>query len=109
MSDYIYIITNELGYIKVGVSKHPEKRVKQLQTGNEHTLSLLFTEEFNCSRNHLLKIEDQIHRTLSLSAEDHRGEWFKLPADKTPQDIQNLITYSRIRFEDDQSYFNTRY
>ena len=46
MSDYIYIITNELGYIKVGVSKHPEKRVKQLQTGNEHTLSLLFTEEF---------------------------------------------------------------
>ena len=106
MSDYIYIISNDQGYIKVGVSKHPTKRLSQLQTGNEHSLSLVFIEEFNCARNHLLKIEEQIHRTISLSAEDHRGEWFKLDPSKTIDDIKNLIIYSRIRYEDDTNHFN---
>lgn len=108
MIDYIYIISNDQGYIKVGVSKDPTKRLRQLQTGNEHTLSLLFTEEFNCARNHLLKIEKQIHRTLSLKAEDHRGEWFKLPSDTDIQNIKNFITFTRIRFEDDVNYFKRR-
>ena len=108
MTDYIYIISNDQDYIKVGVSKHPDKRLRQLQTGNEHTLSLIFTEEFECPRNHLLKIESEIHRTLSLKAIDHRGEWFKLPSDVDIQNIKNFITFTRIRFEDDVNYFKRR-
>lgn len=106
MSDYIYIITNDLGYVKVGISKHPEKRLRQLQTGNEHTLSLLFTEEFQCTRNHLLKIENKLHQMISTKAIDHRGEWFKLPDDMPITEIQNLVTYARIRYEDDSNYFS---
>ena len=43
---YMYIISNDKGYIKVGISKNPKRRLKQLQTGNQNKLTLLFTEEF---------------------------------------------------------------
>ena len=59
---------NSLGYVKIGVSKHPDIRLKQLQTGNETQLNLLFTEEFNCSRDHLLDIENYIHTMEYYSA-----------------------------------------
>ena len=35
--DYLYIIGNDKGYIKVGVSKNPERRVKQAMS-----ISLLY-------------------------------------------------------------------
>lgn len=99
MSDYIYIITNELGYIKVGVSKHPKKRVKQLQTGNEHQLSLVFTEEFECERKHLLHIEKEIHKQLRQMSIKCIGEWFYLDKYKLDS-IKNTVTFYRIRYED---------
>ncbi len=103
--DYIYIISNDLGYIKVGVSKHPEKRIRQLQTGNEHKLTLLFTEEFNCTRKHLLNIEKEIHHQLQRISNKAIGEWFFL--DNTNLDsIKNTITFYRIRYEDDELAFN---
>lgn len=108
MKDYIYIISNELGYIKVGVSKHPNKRVSQLQTGNEHTLTLLFTEEFECTRKHLLKVEKLLHRELSRMTESAKGEWFKISDDQL-QSIKNTIIFHRIRYEDDVDHFNPKF
>lgn len=108
MKDYIYIISNELGYIKCGVSKHPIKRVKQLQTGNEHQLTLLFTEEFNCERKHLLHIEKEIHRNLQQMATKCIGEWFYLDKYKLDS-IKNVITFHRIRYEDDTLAFNKKF
>lgn len=105
MKLYIYIISNEDSNIKIGVSKHPDKRVKQLQTGNEHKLTLLFTEEFDCDRSHLLKIEDKIHKECKYLCEGLQGEWFKI----SPNNIERLkkfIIYNRIRYEDDINYFN---
>ena len=61
---YMYIISNDKGYIKVGISKNPKRRLKQLQTGNQNKLTLLFTEEFECERDHLLKIEKLVHKDL---------------------------------------------
>lgn len=99
MQDYIYIISNDQGYIKVGVSKHPEKRVKQLQTGNEHKLTLLFTEEFKCERKHLLHIETEIHKQLRRISTKCVGEWFYLDENKMDS-IKNTIIFYRIRYED---------
>lgn len=107
-SDYIYIISNEQNYIKVGVSKNPERRIKQLQTGNEHQLSLLFKEEFNCSRNHLLKIEKELHKKLKQMTTKSIGEWFLLDKCKI-DNVKNIITFYRIRYEDDILAFNTKY
>lgn len=105
MSDYIYIISNELNYVKVGVSKNPKQRVRSLQTGNEHKLTLLFQEEFNCTRKHLLNIEKEIHKQLRVISTHAMGEWFLITADKL-ESVKNTIIYHRIRFEDDTNYFN---
>ena len=104
MIDYMYIISNDQGFIKVGISKNPTKRIRQLQTGNEHVLTLLHTEEFECSRNHLLKIEKLVHNHFNVNCLSHRGEWYEISPDQLEK-IKNFIIYSRIRYENDQGYF----
>ena len=70
---YIYLIqsTNE-GYYKIGVSKDPNKRLKQLKTGNSSPLKLINSYKTDIAN----KIEKILHRKYShLSME---GEWFDL-------------------------------
>ena len=105
MKDYIYIIGNDQGFIKVGVSKHPNKRLKQIQTGNEHKLTLLFTEEFECKRLQLLRIESAIHKELKKVSTKCTGEWFSVDTENISK-IKNIITFYRIRYEDDLTAFN---
>lgn len=106
--DYVYMIADESNYIKVGISKDPEKRLKSLQTGHPNKLHLLFIEEFECKRNHLLKIEKLIHRDLRLKNFKKRGEWFYIPEDKI-EEVKSVIRYNRIRYEGDELYFKYRY
>ena len=41
-NDKLYIIQSDLtGMIKIGRSRHPQKRLKQLQTGNPNKLKLI--------------------------------------------------------------------
>lgn len=108
MSDYIYIISNDQGFVKVGVSKDPKRRLKQLQTGNEHKLELLFTEEFECSRKHILRVEKLIHKELKRITTKMIGEWFKIDEDKLTS-IKNTIIYHRIRYEDDIDFFERKF
>lgn len=102
--DYMYMIGDNNGHIKVGISKDPNKRIKELQTGHPNDLVLLFTEEFECERNHLLKIERLIHRELRRKNYKMRGEWFTVP-DSDIEDVKNIIRYNRIRYEADTTYF----
>lgn len=102
---YIYIIKSDENRYKIGISNNPKKRLKQLQTGNQSTLTLIFSEEFNCTRNHLLKIEKEIHQTLNIGYKKLSGEWYLIDETKL-QEIINLIKFYRIRFEDDILYFN---
>lgn len=108
MKDYLYIIGNDQGYIKVGCSHTPQKRVKQLATGNEHTLTLLFTEEFECERRHLLHIEKAVHQELRKIATKCHGEWFYIEKEKLDS-VKNTITFYRIRYEDDKYAFVKSY
>lgn len=101
--DYIYIIINDLGYVKIGVSKNPNQRLKQLQTGNQSKLSLLFTEEFECDRKHLLDIENYIHKNCSYLCKRVKGEWFNIEQDNI-EDLCRFVTYCRIRYEDDITF-----
>jgi len=96
--NFLYIISNGEGAIKVGLSKHPEKRVKQLQTGNENSLSLLFCEEFECSREKVFKIEKMVHKNLSMRCKKRVGEWFYLDNLEIEQ-IKNTIIWYRIRYD----------
>ena len=113
-NDFIYIIGNknqeqiisdnncsETGskiLVKVGVSRNPEKRVKQLQTGNSDSLFLLFTEEFECSRKDLLQIESKLHRGLSHICSKKTGEWFEVDTTNIEK-IKNAVIWHRIRYD----------
>lgn len=96
--DYVYIISDGTGYIKVGISANPENRKKQLQTSNPNKLEILFTEEFECNRNHLLKIEKNIHQELKRISKHMKGEWFYIEESQL-QEIKNIITWNRIRYD----------
>ena len=70
---YIYLIQSlEDGYYKIGVSKHPKKRVKQLQTGNSSELKLV--EVYQSEHAH--KVERSLQRRYSYLKKE--GEWFDL-------------------------------
>jgi predicted GIY-YIG superfamily endonuclease len=70
---YIYLIQSlENGYYKIGVSKNPQKRLLQLQTGNSSKLNLV---EYYPSE-YANKIEKTIHNFLSHQKKE--GEWFDI-------------------------------
>lgn len=105
MKDYIYIICNEDEYVKIGVSKHPHKRLKQLQTGNQSKLQLFHIEEFECNRKHLLQIESKLHKDCQYLCKHINGEWYKIPVENLEK-LKSLVIYYRIRYENDSFYFN---
>ena len=60
---------------KIGITKdNPEKRVKQLQTGNPNKIEVLKCYE---SKNYKT-IEKWLHKKYSLNKTDSNNEWFQL-------------------------------
>lgn len=82
MKNYIYII-KDLGnsnIYKIGVSKNPQKRVKQLQTGNCNSLELIF-EILIDDKINAYEAEKIIHDYLKENKKWKHGEWFNLTSD----------------------------
>ncbi len=70
----VYLIQSlEDSTFKIGTSKHPEKRLKQIQTGNPTKLKLFDTYESEIA----VKIETALHHLLSHYKRE--GEWFEIP------------------------------
>ncbi len=79
----IYVIEEvETGRIKIGRSKNPRSRLKQLQTGNSNTLRLAMERE----RIHSSKFEGWLHR--EFFANRTGGEWFD---NVTPQQVSSRL------------------
>lgn len=71
---YVYLIQKGYGAIKIGVSKDPEKRCKELQIGNGSKLFLI--AKFPCkTRNDANILEKELHRKFEKFRMN--GEWFK--------------------------------
>lgn len=71
--NYIYLIQSlENSYYKIGVSKHPNKRIKQLNTGNPSKTKLIHTYQSDLA----YQIEKSIQRKYSHAKKE--GEWFDL-------------------------------
>jgi predicted GIY-YIG superfamily endonuclease len=69
----VYLIQSlENGYYKIGISKHPQKRIDELKTGNSSELKLIesYKSEFSS------QIERALHRKYSHLRKE--GEWFDL-------------------------------
>ena len=72
---YLYVIAAlEQGPVKIGYSYDPDKRVRQLQTGAPHRLSLFYKQAVAVKQ--AKRIEGQIHRTLGYIRS--HGEWFNM-------------------------------
>jgi len=70
---YVYLIQSlENSYYKIGVSKNPKSRLKQLQTGNASELRLIDTYQSEYAN----KIEKTLQRRYSHLHKE--GEWFDM-------------------------------
>ena len=70
---FIYLIKSDIdGYYKIGISNNPQKRLKQLSTGNSSQLTLI--ESYRTSIP--FQIENALHRKYSQLKMN--GEWFRL-------------------------------
>lgn len=84
---YVYLIKNNTtGNFKIGHSKDPEKRLKQLSTGSDAKLSLVHS--LKCEKYKPYQVEKRIHRMFML--EKLKGEWYKL----SPKAVQIIQEYS---------------
>lgn len=75
--NYIYIMrdTGNKTLYKFGISKNPNKRNKQLQTGNPNKIELIFYTEIDDNIN-IKSAEKEIHNYLKENGFWQRGEWF---------------------------------
>jgi len=70
---YVYVIKDETKGRKLGFSKNPDLRVKQLQTGNKEKLTI----EYRLEVNNMSKAESSLH-ILFAAYRLRKGEWFHL-------------------------------
>lgn len=90
---WVYLLRKG-NYYKIGRSIHPERRLRQLQTGAQEQLCLV--HKIKCSTVNPLYVERIIHRWFW---EDRvRGEWFSL----SPSAVEFLK-----EFETDQQIYGT--
>lgn len=92
-TSYIYIIGSDHPPYKVGISKDPERRLRNLQTGHPQKLRIHCLRETNGERTKLL--EGAIHHHLRM----HRtnGEWFDLDYETILLEVE----YAIMRYADD--------
>jgi len=75
---YLYVIRNiQTGNLKVGISKCPAERLKQLQVGNDGELELVATRRAGN------RFADETKAHKNLAGSHVRGEWYA--ADFNPQ------------------------
>ena len=92
-TSYIYIIGADKPPYKVGISKNPERRLKNLQTASPHKLRIHVKQPTDAVK--VKQLETLIHRNLSNY--HTLGEWFNLDLEK----LKLQIEYALIRYEDD--------
>jgi len=75
---YVYLIHSETDHInqyKIGISKHPENRIKELKTANPNIVGVV--DKYLCdSREIAHKVETWFHKYYRIFNID--GEWFML-------------------------------
>ena len=76
MKKYVYLISDSNTYnYKIGISNNPEKRIKELQTGNENKLKIIHKVLCENYKN----VETALHNQYSFLKVN--GEWFELSND----------------------------
>lgn len=97
MTSFIYVIAADpAGPVKIGSSKEPERRLRQLQTGHADPLKLFHTEAISVEG--VLLMERIIHRENRVHK--RKGEWFNLSVTDAIAEVKHAM----IRFEQEVSW-----
>ena len=94
---YIYLISNNLNQYKIGISKNPKRRIKELQTGNDSNLFIVSQYK---SEKYYKKIETALHNTYKYC--NLLNEWFELSIEeamgfiKECEKIENVISFMEL-------------
>jgi hypothetical protein len=76
LSAFVYVFRDGHGMVKIGISKNPEKRAKDLNNaGSSGVMEILFTEHVGDAR----FVEAAAH--VALNKYHHYGEWYRVDAD----------------------------
>lgn len=82
---FLYLIRDEFtAYIKIGISLNPNKRIKELQTGNSNQLTLLYSIQTE----YYMKLESTLHRHYKYL--NITNEWFDLSINEL-NEIESVI------------------
>jgi hypothetical protein len=93
MQTFIYVIAADTdGPVKIGFSKNPDKRLRQLQTGFPETLVLHHVQPFEPGRAKL--VEKLIHKAVAYKRT--KGEWFAISV----EDAVCEIAFAQIRYDE---------
>jgi hypothetical protein len=83
----IYVICDDSGWIKVGISNNTVARLKNLQTSNRMHLRLVGAFPLNSDRSH--HVERASHNALEHC--ERRGEWFKASCEEAVAVVRHAI------------------
>jgi hypothetical protein len=89
-TNFIYVISDaEKSEIrtKIGISQNPEKRLKQLQTGNPIRLSIHYIEELPYEKTRVL--ESFLHSNLNHLR--LKGEWFSMTVEDAIMEVRFMV------------------
>lgn len=82
---YIYIMSDGKENYKIGISNNPDKRAKQLTTGN--VSRVIVVHKYKLPKDKVYKVESACHEKASQKY-PKRGEWFK---NALLFDIRNIV------------------
>lgn len=83
----VYIISDGTR-VKIGWSRDPQKRLKQLQTGNPSILKLIKVYD-------VLRVKERyLHKNLMLYKTRHNGEWFDISAALIVDILDSLLEHA---------------
>ena len=87
--DDVYILKSD-NYYKIGVAIDADKRVKELQTGNPHTIECIFSRQVP----EAYEAEKWLHDTFKQYK--IRGEWFELDAENLDIVKDMIVAHMRL-------------
>lgn len=97
----LYIIQDKHGAVKIGIAANADQRLRDLQVGNPHELTLVYKLEF-ASRKIAQEVEIILHRRYANDAV--RGEWFSTNAETLIADIEFAVNVGAVIQRFSQEY-----
>lgn len=91
ISGFVYILHSENDFYKIGRSINPHNRLKQLQTGSNKKLRLLYYLKVQ----NMIKAERSLHAIFSAGRK--QGEWFKL-TDRDVELLKKIFQQTNLTF-----------